>query len=33
MMDWLKDRKVSKRTAVIIFILVWQLTTVLLRGG
>jgi len=33
MMDWLKGRKVSKRTAVIIFVLVWQLTTAFLRAG
>ena len=32
MMEWLKGRKVSKRTALIIFVLVWQLTTIFLKG-
>ena len=27
--DWIKNKKVSKRTAVFIFIIVWQLTTYL----
>tara|TARA_Y100000768_G_scaffold47596_1_gene31111 strand:+ start:2147 stop:2257 length:111 start_codon:yes stop_codon:yes gene_type:complete len=27
--DWIKNKKVSKKTAVFVFIIVWQLTTYL----
>ena len=32
MMDWLKGRKVSKRVAVIIIIIVWQITTLIMQN-
>ena len=31
-MEWFKGKKVSKRATLIIFVLVWQLTTIFLGG-
>jgi len=31
-MEWLKGKRVSKRVAVIIFVIVWQVTTVIIQN-
>jgi hypothetical protein len=31
-LDWINNKKVSKKTAVFIFIIVWQLTTLIFNN-